>query len=146
MRRILKPGGRMVVFTADPRNADENCWLKEYFKPQFQMACDVQPPQSSVIAQVESLFGTAAVISQFFLPPDLTDGFFYSAWRYPEKYLDKNFRKGISCFAMCDGDPTESVIVLLRSDLESGAWDTKYGSVRKQDHYDGGYYFFSIEK
>ncbi len=146
MRRILAPRGRLVVFTADPREVDDDCWLKEYFSPQFKLACDVQPERDRVIAMAESIFCANVTISRFPLPHDLKDGFFYSAWRYPEKYLQDEFRKGISCFAICDGDPTDSAVKKLGADLQNGTWDKKHGDVREREYYNGGYYFFSIGK
>ena len=146
IHRILVPRGRLVVFTADPRAVDDDCWLKEFFSPQFRLACDILPERDSVIALAESIFGTKAAITHFPLPHDLKDWFFYSAWRYPEKYLQDDFRNGISCFSMCVEEPTGFAVKKLSSDLQNGTWDKKYGHFRKMEHYNGGYYFLSIEK
>jgi ubiquinone/menaquinone biosynthesis C-methylase UbiE len=146
MHRILKSNGRTVIFTADPRLADANCWLKHYFNPQYQLACETQPDRASVLNLVEAIFHTKASITFFPLPPDLKDGFFYSAWRYPEKYLDEDFINGISCFALLDRENTKEVIHKLRNDLATGAWDRQFGYYRKLETYNGGYYFLSIAK
>jgi ubiquinone/menaquinone biosynthesis C-methylase UbiE len=146
IHRILKKNGRMVVFTADPRLVDDSCWLKHYFGPQYNLACETQPDRSYVINLVESIFQTKTSIVSFPLPPDLQDGFFYSAWQVPERYLDDHFIKGISCFTLLDKTHTQNVIHKLRNDLESGYWDKQFGYYRKSEAYNGGYYFLSIEK
>jgi ubiquinone/menaquinone biosynthesis C-methylase UbiE len=146
MHRILKKNGSLVVFTADPRMADVTCWLKNYFSPHYKFACDIQPECKYIIDLVESIFCTKAAITQFPLPHNLTDRFFYSAWRYPEKYLNSNFRNGISCFALVDKITTDNAIHRLESDLKNGKWDDKYGFYRNRDVYNGGYYFLSMTK
>jgi hypothetical protein len=95
---------------------------------------------------LENIFSAKAAVEPFPLPPDLTDQFFYSAWRYPEKYLDAQFRKGISVFALADQNRVNACTDRLQADLANGAWDRKYGSIRSLSSYDGGYRFIYVRK
>ena len=146
MRRIMKCGARLVIFTTDLRMAEESCWIRDYFKPQYDFACGIHPELGYFTGLAESVFRSKADVTRFPLPHDLADRFFYSAWRYPEQYLDAGFRKGISCFALVDDKTTAASLRRLESDLKSGAWDAKYGFYRSREFYDGGYYFLTVCK
>ena len=84
--------------------------------------------------------------ARFYLPNDLTDNFFYSGWKHPEKYLDEKYRSGISVLALSDKKMLSSIIKKLQSDLEAGIWDGKYGYVKNLETYNGGYLFMTIRK
>jgi ubiquinone/menaquinone biosynthesis C-methylase UbiE len=144
--RILKNKGTFVLFSADPRNADKNCWIKKYFSGFHDRAVKSLPDRSAVVALLERAFANKCEIHDFRLPPDLQDGFFYSAWRTPERYLDKGFRNGISVFALADETRVNKCIADLETDLRNGTWDREYGRVRKLKEYNGGYYFLKVVK
>jgi len=144
--RILKNKGTFVLFSADPRNTDNDCWIKKYFKEFYDNAVKTLPDRQSVIGIVERAFKNKCEISDFTLPPDLQDGFFYSAWRTPERYLDKEFRSGISVFSLMDEARVNRLIAKLETDLQSGMWEREYGYVRNLNQYNGGYYFLKVEK
>jgi ubiquinone/menaquinone biosynthesis C-methylase UbiE len=144
--RILKPGGRFVMFTADPRLISDNCWIKQYFTPFFEKALSTLPPISAIIDLAQDCFTDTTDTFEFLLPPDLSDGFFYSAWKYPEKYLDPVFRSGISVFSTLSQDILNRCLEKLRKDLSTGLWDEKFSHIKHSDTYNGGYYFLVAEK
>jgi ubiquinone/menaquinone biosynthesis C-methylase UbiE len=144
--RILKVNGTFVLFSADPRNVDKDCWIKKYFKELYDKAAKTLPDRRSVIGMVERAFKNKCEVNDFKLPPDLKDGFFYSAWRNPERYLDKEFRSGISVFSLADKGRVNRYIAKLKTDLQNGAWDREYGQVRTLEEYNGGYYFLKVVK
>jgi ubiquinone/menaquinone biosynthesis C-methylase UbiE len=146
MHRILKKDGKLIFFTADPRQIDGQCWLKTYFKPFDQLACNILPEKNELIKLIESIFQDKALIDDFPLPHDLKDGFFYSAWKYPEKYLSKKFRNGISVFSLLSENIVLKTVGKLRGDLESGEWEKKYHHIKELDLYNGGYFFLIIKK
>lgn len=70
------------------------------------------------------------------IPHDCTDGFLYAYWRRPHAYLDQRVRQAISSFWKIDA---EAGLARLAADLESGAWEARYGDLLRQDAIDGGY-------
>jgi len=139
MHRIC-PNGPIVIFTLDPREG-EVPWFKDYFPTIYQQdfitfkSIDVV---SGVIAVDERWSKT---IKSFPLPYDLSDKHMYSAWREPERYLDKKFRQNTSGFALASSSVVEKGIALLQKELETGEWDRKYGFLRKQEYFDAGFKF-----
>jgi len=95
---------------------------------------------------IENVFHNNATIYDFVLPGDLKDGFFYSAWKYPEKYLSDEFRNGISVFSLLSEEIVQESVKKLKNDLENGTWDDNYEQIRKLEKYNGGYYFLTITK
>jgi ubiquinone/menaquinone biosynthesis C-methylase UbiE len=145
-KRILKKNGILLIFTFDPRLLSNNDWLKDYFIEFHKKALNSIPSQESMIKMINDEFNTTPKVSYFKLPHDLTDSFFYSGWKYPEKYLDNDFRSGISVFALSNKNEVESAINKLKNDLHNGIWDQKYGQIRKQNEYSADYYFLSATK
>ena len=113
----------------------------KYLKPKFGKS-----HEQFVKYLQENIFKTKAEIELFDLPYDLKDGFFYSAWKYPEKYLLKEFRNGISVFSSLPNEEMLRMLDRLNSDLNSGKWNSKYQYVKKMKTYNGGYYFLRIKK
>ncbi len=146
IHRILKPGGRWVIFTADPSGLDENTWIPEYFGEMQTIAIKTLPPRETVTSLIRETFRGEIQVREFPLPDDLVDHFFYAAWKYPERYLDEGFRAGISVFALGSEEGTRRAVARLAEDLASGAWDAKYGHYRTAKTFDGGYYFLSAER
>jgi SAM-dependent methyltransferase len=128
MRRVSR--GPIVLFTFDP--AFRDCWLTDYF-PEIITMDDSQMPK---IADYERWLGPITV-SPVPIPHDCIDGFLYSYWRRPHAYLDPHIRKGISTFwKMRDA---EAGLARLAADLESGAWDARYGALLELEELDAGY-------
>jgi SAM-dependent methyltransferase len=128
MRRVTK--GRIVLFTFDP--AFRGSWLTDYF-PEIISMDDSQMPK---IADYARWLGPITV-SPVPIPHDCTDGFLYSYWRRPHAYLNTNIRKGISTFwKMQDA---EAGLARLAADLDSGAWNQRYGKLLELGELDAGY-------
>ena len=146
IHRILKPNGNLVIFTFDARKTQNNDWLKEYFNPFYKIAVKTAQKREFVVRMLEKIFKTKVNITNFQLPSDLADHFFYAGWKHPEKYLDEDFRKGISVFSMLSQKKTAKIINRLEIDLQTGVWNSNYNYVKKLDKYEGGYYFMAIKK
>ena len=71
------------------------------------------------------------------VPHDCIDGFLYAFWRRPEAYLDPAVRAGSSSFRVLPG--LDAGLQRLADDLASGAWDRRYGHLRRWDEFDAGY-------
>jgi len=73
------------------------------------------------------------------VPSDCRDGFAGCYWNRPEAYLDPVVQAGISSLAQLDPDVRRRGTERLRSDLASGVWDERHGSLRDLDGIDLGY-------
>jgi ubiquinone/menaquinone biosynthesis C-methylase UbiE len=144
--RVLNDKGSFVMFQFDLNLMPPNCWFNEYFVPYFGNIESQTPSCSKVSEIVSQVFKSTPTIVRFPLPSNLRDGFFYSAWRYPEKYLDSEFRKGISIFSIAGEENVARAIKHLRTDLMNGVWDKKYGYVRNLSEYEVDYYFLTVKK
>lgn len=145
--RVLKTGGKYVAFTADPRRMNVANWMPRYFGPIYDKAMKVFPSTEKLIDTIKNISGSDHVkIIPFPLPPDLTDGFFCSSWRYPERYIDPTFRQGISHFQLAEKAHVQEMISKLRDDLETGIWDNEFGNIRKYEGLECGYFFVSATK
>ena len=76
-------------------------------------------------------------VSPVLVPHDCSDGFLYAYWRRPRAYLDPRIRQGMSSFWKIEG--AEAALERLAEDLESGAWEAKYGDLMGLDQLDTGY-------
>jgi len=139
MHRIC-PDGPIVIFTLDPREGKVP-WFKDYFPTIYQQ-------DFITFKSIDVVSGLIAVdkrwsktIKRFPLPHDLSDKNMYSAWREPERYLDKTFRQNTSGFALASSSVVEKGIALLQKDLETGEWDRKHGFLREQEYFDAGFRF-----
>jgi len=145
IKRILKPDGVLTILTFDPRLISEGDWLREYFHLFHEKALDSVPSQNDFIAILEDIFDSKAQITPFPLPHDLTDSFFYAGWNHPEKYLDEDFRKGMSVFALASEEEVNTTITKLNTDLQNGSWDRKYGHMRNLKEFNADYFFVTIK-
>lgn len=143
---ILKENSYLVIFGADPRKIDNECWFKEYFGYLIDKAVDSYTEVFELISKLELIFKNKVEYIPFKIPFDITDGFFYAGWQEPEKYLDENFRNSISVFAKSTKKAVSESIAKLKSDLDTGVWDKKYGTIRNLKEYNGGYYFLKVKK
>jgi SAM-dependent methyltransferase len=73
------------------------------------------------------------------VPNDCTDGFLACYWARPEAYLDERIRSGMSIFPRLDQDLVQERMNRLAGDLDSGAWDERYGHLRTTPEMDLGY-------
>ena len=71
------------------------------------------------------------------IPHDCTDGFLAGYWRRPAAYLDERVRAAMSSFWAL-GDVSDG-LNQLAGDLNSGAWEDRYGELLTQDALDCGY-------
>ena len=143
MNRVTKKRGSIVIFTADPSLRDKDCWLDKYFSP-FNQSWFL--PIKKVATLLGNATKTKVEIKVFMIPHDLVDGVFVSGWRRPNLYLDDSFCEGISSLAKAPKNELRTIQKKLKKDLKSGAWDEKYGYMKKLKEYDGGYRFLVAKK
>jgi SAM-dependent methyltransferase len=127
MRRVTR--GPIVLLTFDPA---QRPWLTDYL-PELAALDEAQMPKMS---DYEHWLGPV-VVTPVPVAHDCSDGFLYAWWRRPEAYLDPFIRSGSSSFWALQG--VEAGLQRLRQDLESGAWQRRYGDLLARDTYDAGY-------
>jgi len=138
--RILKPGGRLIVFTATPDQM-KSYWLNHYFPLMLERSCDQMPG----IDTVESALNKAGIFVEFtepfFITPGLQDFFLYSGKQRPEMYLSSSIRSGISSFHnYCSETELIAGLSKLREDIGTGAIKT---IMEKYENQNGDYLFVS---
>ncbi len=145
--RVLKPEGKFVAFTTDPRRSTQEFWMPRYFGPIYDRIRKVFPTTQQLVDKIKVVSQDNSIeIIPFPIPYDMEDRFFCSAWRYPEKYFNPAFRRGISHFQVADQAGVQEMLNNLRQDIDSGAWDKNYGDTRSRNLLECGYYFVSATK
>jgi len=134
------PKGPIVLFTLDPREGKVP-WFKDYFPDIYRKDFKTFPPIARIFEILAFDNRWSKIIEPFPLPHDLADKNMYSAWRNPERYLDEQFRKNTSGFALASEPIVRSGVDRLRSDLRTGKWDKKYGDLRNKTFFDAGFKF-----
>lgn len=128
MRRVTT--GPIVLLTYDP--AFRGFWLADYI-PELVALDEAQMP---LLSDYERWLGPVA-IAPVPIPHDCTDGFLSAYWRRPAAYLDRRVRAAMSSF-WAIGD-VSAALSRLESDLESGAWEERYGGLLGSISLDCGY-------
>jgi ubiquinone/menaquinone biosynthesis C-methylase UbiE len=139
MVRIIKDTGHIVLFIADPRLCKDDCWLVDYFGDIIRQSYQFYKPIDEIVELLRKASGQNVEMLPFFVPHDITDGFFASAWRTPQLYLNPTFRAGISPFTKVSKDILQPILQRLENDLNNGVWERKYGHLLKRYDYEGGY-------
>ena len=128
LRRVSR--GPVVILTYDP--AFRGFWLADYL-PELVTLDEAQMPPMAGYAAALGPVDIAPVP----IPHDCTDGFLCAYWRRPTAYLDARVRAAMSSFHAL-GD-VSAALTRLESDLESGAWEARYGALLELDALDCGY-------
>jgi len=140
LARILKPGGRLVIFTATPEQM-QGYWLNHYFPSMIERSM-LQMPSQEIISK--ALFQAGFVsfhIEKYFITNDLNDYFLYSGKHHPEYYFDADIRDGISSFAaIANQSEIASGLKHLKTDLAN----KNFEQIKNSYSNDEGDYLFII--
>lgn len=135
-RRVTS--GPVVIMTADPE-ALGDLWLAEY-APEFHATERKRYPS---LARIASALGAGAGkpasidVRPLRIPLDCTDGFADVYYGRPEAMLDPAVRNAQSAWSFVDSDAEAGFARRLRADLDSGAWDERFGHLRTQPEFEG---------
>ena len=132
MRRVSR---RQVFFTWDAQFYAGSFWLDRDYRPDSP----VHAPTLITMKDIVASYDGAVRIVNVPVPADCIDGFAAAYWNRPDAYLDPVVQAGISWYALADQEGVAASVARLASDLESGAWDEKYGHLRDLTEYDFGY-------
>jgi SAM-dependent methyltransferase len=122
MKRVAH---RLVIFTIEPRESDQ-FWLTDAYFPEIVALDRGRFPS---VHDIAASVGNCSV-NHIAVPHDCVDGFLGAFWRRPEAYLDPRVRAGMSGFALLEQDVVDRGVARLKSDLESGEWDRRFGHLR----------------
>jgi len=118
--RVLKPSGRIVIFTSTPQQM-KGYWLNHYF-PKMLVDSIAQMPSLEKVTEAIAFSGLDLLSThQYAIHPDLEDHFLYCGKHDPERYFDQRIRQGISSFSsLSNRDEVENGLAALRKDIDSG--------------------------
>ena len=122
--------GKVVLLTFD--TSVGGFWLHDYFPAILELDLRAMPTLSALERHLGSL-----EVFDIPVPHDCTDGFLGAYWRRPHAYLNERVRNAISAFAQIG--PLGTGLSRLRADLDSGAWQARYGELLSRSSLDMGY-------
>jgi len=134
LREMTRVARRQVVFLYSASEI-ERFWGTEYFPEALALPSEKRAPEAERLATVLDVVGVEAVP----IPFDCIDGFGAAFWGRPEAYLDPDVQAGMSWLAQLTPDDLNRGTTRLRSDLDSGRWDDRFGHLRTLAEFDVGY-------
>ncbi|MEI9996036.1 MAG: class I SAM-dependent methyltransferase [Rhizomicrobium sp.] len=130
MRRVARRP--VAVMTGDPA-ALTKFWLTEYAPEVIATEARRYP---TVAAIAEGLGGWIEVVDVP-IPLDCRDGFNEAYYGRPEMLLDPAARLACSAWSFVDAAAVARFERDLKHELDNGAWDAKYGALRRQPQFFG---------
>jgi SAM-dependent methyltransferase len=132
MRRVAR--NRVVILTSDPI-AFCTYWLCEY-APALK---EKEAPRFIPIPALAALLGGKVTSTPVRVPLHCTDGFNEAFYGRPEALLDARVRAAQSCWLRIGPHAEAAAVARLAEDLESGAWDARYGALRTLPAYESSW-------
>ena len=130
LRRVTR--GPVVILTCDPLLV-EAFWLNDYAPEVLSTEARRYPSLNAVADGLGTAIDEIAVP----IPLDCLDGFNEAYYGRPEFLLDPDARSACSAWSFVTPDKVTEAVDHLAADLDSGAWDARYGQLRHQPEYIG---------
>jgi len=130
LRRVTR--GPVLILTCDPRRV-QDFWLNAYAPEVLATEARRYPSLESMGA----LLGGSIAVIPVPIPLNCKDGFNEGYYGRPEMLLDEGARLACSAWSFVDKSLAEKYTDHLRREIREGAWDAKYGELRKQPEFDG---------
>ncbi len=125
LRRVAR--GPVVILTFDLRHLPE--WQRDLLRE----AIAIESPRFGTPEEIAAVLGGRTRIETIPTPADCTDGFFEAFWNRPEALLDPGIRKTQSVWRLLDDGVEEQIVERVRTSLDSGEWDRRYGELRERE-------------
>ena len=132
LRRVARD--TVVILTYDPAVSGEMWLLADYLPEVAELDRRIFPSPQLLVGWL----GAGTRIEVVPIRRDTPDWMLGSFWAHPERVLDERARDATSGFARMEAPVVERVVRDVRRDLESGAWDERYGHLRVLDAFDAG--------
>jgi len=130
MRRVTR--GPVVVLTFDG-GALDRFWLADYV-PEL---IEAERRRYPALGAIDSVLGGGATVTTVPVARDCLDGFTEAYFARPEAFLEDATRRSQSAWGFLDDGVEERFVARLRADLDTGAWDERYGHLRHQEVFEG---------
>jgi SAM-dependent methyltransferase len=130
IRRVTR--NKIVVMSFDP-DALDDFWNVNYF-PEL---IEIERKRYPSIDRLQKALGGNSEIIKIPIPLDCVDGFQEAYYGRPEAFLEKEVRMAQSAWGFLPPELEEKYLHNLRNDLQSGAWDKKFGHFRTQPTFTG---------
>ncbi len=130
LRRVVR--GPVVLLTFDG-DALDRFWLAGY-APELIAAERRRYPAVSTIGRV---LGGDVDVQVVPIPFDCVDGFTEAFYGRPEMFLEPAVRRAQSGWGFVGPCAEQRAVARLSSDLESGRWDERFGSLRTEPRHGG---------
>lgn len=138
MRRVSRE--RIVIVTFDHEALAELWIARDYFPEILGLKRRAGATSGEL---TERLPG--AIVSPIPVPRDCTDLFFAALWARPELLLDEEVLRPMWVWQGISAEARERGHERLAADLESGAWEERYGHLREQAELDVGLRLVRVE-
>jgi hypothetical protein len=135
MRRVTT--GPIAILTFDPFPPN-HWWLNDYSPEVLEVESRRMPDLDRIGAALSDDGSFDTEIQVVPIPVDSTDGFGQAFYGRPERMLEPAVRRAMSAWSFVDDEAVARFETDLSRDLESGAWDEKYGFFRDLAEFDGG--------
>jgi len=132
LRRVAK--GRVVLLTYDGEVSSRMWLMADYLPEVAALDRHIFPAPE----QLAEWLGGDTSIEILPIHRDCKDWMLGTFWAHPERVLDSEARAATSGFARMDQQIVDRVVRDVSRDLESGAWDQRYGELRKLQEFDAG--------
>jgi len=143
LNRVLKPKGKIVIFTATPKQM-KGYWLNQYFPKMLLDSIEQMPSYDTILYHLNKNDLVIDSTEKYYIRPDLQDLFLYSGKHSPQLYLDPKIRRGISSFSsLANAKEVEKGLKTLQKDIASGKIKE---TMKKYENTDGDYLFMTIRK
>lgn len=130
VRRVTR--GPAVFLTCDPARL-AGYWLNDYAPEVIEVEASRYPP----ISALASGLGGGTQVFPVPIPLDCTDGFNDAYYGRPDMLLNPAARLACSAWSFVEPSAVARFERRLARDLESGAWDARFGHLRREPFYQG---------
>lgn len=118
-QRVLKPGGKIVIFTNSPQQFMQ-LWIVDYFPKMMAKAARLLFAKADVEEALLKAGFQQLSFEKFFVKKETQDAFLEIAKHYPEKCLDPNFQANVSPFVLApDKEEVALGLKKLEQDIHS---------------------------
>jgi SAM-dependent methyltransferase len=131
---ILRVTRQRVVMVAFDPEALESLWITADY---FPAMLELKRPSGAGSRELAALL-PAATTSPLPVPHDCQDHFFAALWARPELLFDDDLVRSMWVWQGIPEETRQAGRKRLAADLESGAWERRYGHLRRQSELDVG--------